>query len=170
MSFSARSHACDRRKRSPPFLLRDGCSTLSQRERGREWSSHLLTRKGDYVFFCHMRGTGHWRTSLAVYHMTSQPVHKPDEVRRFWTQRRNVLNVSPVFDLFFQSTYCFNWMNNLHQDIRKYFLHNSFHCIGPTAFLSPYFQIRELETLIKQNLHDFLEHILHLAISYSSSH
>ena len=48
--------------------------------------------------------------------MASQPVHKPDEVRRFWTQRRNVLNVSPVFDLFFQSTYCHNWMNNLHQD------------------------------------------------------
>ena len=30
MSFSARSHACDRRKRSPPFLLSDDCSTLSQ--------------------------------------------------------------------------------------------------------------------------------------------
>ena len=82
-----------------------GLKEVCERQFGREWSSHLLTRKGDYVFFCHMRGTGHWRTSLAVYHMTSQPVHKPDEVRRFWTQRRNVLNVSPVFDLFFQSTY-----------------------------------------------------------------
>ena len=49
--------------------------------------------------------------------MTSQPVHKPDEVRRFWMQRHNVLNVSPVFDLFFQSTYCYNWMNNLHQEL-----------------------------------------------------
>ena len=30
ISFSARFHACDRRKRSPPFLLSDSCSTLSQ--------------------------------------------------------------------------------------------------------------------------------------------
>ena len=82
-----------------------GLKEVCKRQFGREWSSHHLTRKGDYVFSCHMRGTRHWRTSLAVYHITSQPVHKPDKVRRFRTQRRNVLNVSPVFDLFFfQST------------------------------------------------------------------
>ena len=118
---SAQFHACDRRKRSPPFLLSDGCSTLSQTPLSNQCSSlskiiyttssgvtnvawvfdmRVNRRGGGYIFSCHVHGTGYLSTSLAVYHMTSQPVYKPDEVRRFRTQRRNVLTVSPVFDLF----------------------------------------------------------------------
>ena len=76
-----------------------GLKEVCERQFGSEWSNHHSTWKGDNIFSCHMRGTGYWRTSLAVYHMTSQPVHKPDEVQRFWTQRRNVSTVSPVFDV-----------------------------------------------------------------------
>ena len=38
-----------------------------------------------------------------IYHMTSQQVHKSDEVRRFRTQRRDVQQtyLSPVLDLFY---------------------------------------------------------------------
>ena len=90
MSFSARSHVCDRRKRSPPFLLSDGCSTLSQIVSNTPLSNHRTS----------LSEITTWRTSLAVYHRTSQLTHKPDEVRGFRTQRRNVLTISPVFDSF----------------------------------------------------------------------
>ena len=36
-----------------------GLKEVCERQFGREWSSHHLTRKEGYIFSCHMHGTGH---------------------------------------------------------------------------------------------------------------
>ena len=51
-------------KQQPPLGWKCGLSfwcACKPRSFGLHWSSHHLTWKGDYVFSCHMRGTGHRR-------------------------------------------------------------------------------------------------------------